>query len=114
MRSTVPVKIACCLTILLLMFTPTYLESASSTLLKAKAEAEAKGYIFFTTHDEIVVMAKKEGQLRVAIDLKTPNFKPWISAFKQKYPFITDIRIGGDHRRGGSPEVYPRDEVRAS
>src|SRR5262245_39715586 len=82
--------------VLLLLFSllaPAHAGAASADLLKAKAEAEAKGYIFFTTHDEIVAMAKKEGQLRVAIDLKTPNFKPWMTAFKQKYPFITDIRI---------------------
>ena len=94
MTITVPVKIACFLILfLLLVFAPTHANAASSTLLKAKAEAEAKGYTFFSTHDEIVALAKKEGQLKVAIDLKTPNFKPWISAFKQKYPFITDIRI---------------------
>src|SRR5438093_3161008 len=94
MTITVPVKIACFLILfLLLVFAPTHANAASSTLLKAKAEAEAKSYTFFSTHDEIVALAKKEGQLKVAIDLKTPNFKPWISAFKQKYPFITDIRI---------------------
>src|SRR5215471_922372 len=75
------------------LLAPAHAGAASTDLLKAKAEAEAKGYTFITTHDEIVAMAKKEGQLRVAIDLKTPNFKPWMSAFKQKYPFITDIRI---------------------
>src|SRR6185503_6862203 len=90
----VPAKIACFLIFfLLLLFAPTHASAASSTPLKAKAEAEAKGYIFFATHDEIVTMAKKEGQLRVAVDLKTPNFKPWMTAFKQKYPFVTDIRI---------------------
>jgi iron(III) transport system substrate-binding protein len=78
---------------ILLIGAPAYTDAASADMLKAKAEAEARGYIFFTTHDEIVAMAKKEGQLRVAIDLKTPNFKPWMSAFKQKYPFVTDIRI---------------------
>jgi hypothetical protein len=62
-------------------------------LLEAKKEAEGKGYIFFTTHDEIVAMAKKEGKLRVSSGLETPNFKPLIDGFKQKYPFITDIHI---------------------
>ena len=33
---------------------------ASASLLKAKADAEAKGYIFETSHDEIVAKAKKE------------------------------------------------------
>ncbi|MBI2987336.1 MAG: hypothetical protein HYY45_11270 [Deltaproteobacteria bacterium] len=39
------------------------------------ADAEAKGYIFFTTHDEIVALAKKEGKLRVMIVLERPNFR---------------------------------------
>jgi hypothetical protein len=41
----------------------TFAFSASPTpgLLKAKQEAEAKGYIFFTSHDEILNKAKQEG-----------------------------------------------------
>jgi len=34
-------------------------------LLKAKTEAETKGYIFETSHDVIVAKAKKEGKLVV-------------------------------------------------
>ena len=67
--------------------------SATPALLKARQEAEAAGYTFFTNHDEIVSMAKKEGKLRVSSGLNTPNFNPLISAFKQKYPFVTDIRV---------------------
>ena len=69
--------------------------SASPTpaLLKAKQEAESSGYIFFTNHEEIVARAKKEGKLGVITGLEKPNYKPLIDAFKQKYPFITEIQI---------------------
>ncbi|MBI2988441.1 MAG: hypothetical protein HYY45_16895 [Deltaproteobacteria bacterium] len=66
---------------LLLILATTHADAASPDLLKAKKEAEAKGYIFFTTHDEIVAMAKKEGKLRVMTGLESANFKPWINAF---------------------------------
>src|SRR5262245_1876333 len=67
----------------------THALAASPTLVKAKEEAEAKGYIFFTSHDEIVAMAKKEGKLNVSSGLEAASFKPLMNAFKQKYPFIT-------------------------
>ena len=56
-------------------------------------DAAAKNYIFFPTHDAIVAGAKKEGKLRVSSGLEMPNFKPWMNAFKQRYPFITDIHV---------------------
>jgi hypothetical protein len=93
------------------LFASTHANAASSTPLKAKAESEARGYTSFATHDEIVTMAKKEGQLKVAVDLKTPNFKPWMTAFKQKYPFITAIRIEEITGCGGSPKIYLGDEA---
>ncbi len=69
--------------------------SASPTpaLLKAKQESEAKGYIFFANHDEIVAEAKKEGKLKVMTGLDPANHKPLIEAFKQEYPFIADIHL---------------------
>lgn len=79
--------------------------SHAPALLKAKQDAEAKGYTFLTTHDEIVAGAKKEGQLRVMTGLEPPNFPPLINGFKQKYPFITDIQI---EEIPGGPEVYRR------
>jgi iron(III) transport system substrate-binding protein len=60
---------------------------------KAKEDAEAKGYTFFASHDEIVAGAKKEGKLRVSSGLEMANFKPWISAFKQRYPFMTEVHV---------------------
>ncbi|MBI2987099.1 MAG: ABC transporter substrate-binding protein [Deltaproteobacteria bacterium] len=62
--------------------------SPSPALLKAKKEAEAKGYIFETGHDEIVAKAKKEGRLRIASTLDPDVNKVMGEAFKKKYPFI--------------------------
>ncbi|MBI2989448.1 MAG: ABC transporter substrate-binding protein [Deltaproteobacteria bacterium] len=94
MRITVLNRIVGSFTLfLLLMLAPTHAVAASATLLKAKKEAEAKGYIFYATHDEIVAMAKKEGKLRIMIGLERQNFQPLTNAFKQKYPFITDIHV---------------------
>jgi len=94
MRTTVLNKTAGSFTFLLLLLLPrAHAVAASSDLLKVKGEAEAKGYIFFATHDEIVAGAKKEGKLRVSCGLESPNFQPWISAFKRKYPFITELQV---------------------
>lgn len=66
--------------------------TASPALLKAKQEAEAKGYIFVIHHDEIITMAKKEGKIRVLTGLESDNIKPMADAFKKKYPFL-DFQI---------------------
>ncbi|MBI2986192.1 MAG: ABC transporter substrate-binding protein [Deltaproteobacteria bacterium] len=93
MRITGLNKIVVSFGLLLLMLAPTHGLAASPDLQKAKQEAEAKGYIFFTTHDEIVAMAKKEGKLRVDNRLNSPNYKPLINGFKQKYAFVSDISV---------------------
>ncbi len=66
--------------------------SPSPALMKAKQEAEAKGFIFETSRDEIVAKAKKEGKLRALSSLDPSSFKPMADSFKRKYPFI-DIQI---------------------
>ena len=73
--------------------------SASASLLKAKQEAEAKGYVFHTSRDEIVERAKKEGKLRVFSSQEPPSIKAMAAAFKQKYPFI-DVQANGVDRPG--------------
>jgi iron(III) transport system substrate-binding protein len=80
---------------LLIVLNVTLAFSASPTapLLKAKQDADAKDFISFKTHDEIVAGAKKEGRLRVSSGLETSNFKPWINAFKQRYPFIASVHV---------------------
>ena len=62
--------------------------TANPALSKARQEAEAKGYIFVSHHDEIVAMAKKEGKIRVLTGLESDNIKPMADAFKKKYPFL--------------------------
>lgn len=62
--------------------------TVSLAVAKAKQEAEVKGYIFATHHDEIVAMARKEGKIRVLTGLEADNIKPIANAFKKKYPFL--------------------------
>ena len=64
--------------------------SASASLQRAKQEAEAKGYAFFTNRDEIVSKAKKEGKARVIIGGLggSPTLKFITEAFRKKYPFV--------------------------
>ena len=65
----------------------------SNELSRAKREAEAKGYTFFTSHDEIVARAQKEGSLSVVANLENRTMKAFIASFKKKYPFIDDVSI---------------------
>lgn len=65
-----------------------YAAAAPAALQKAKQEAEAKGFIFEISRDEIVAKARKEGKLRVLTSLEMENLKPVSDAFKRKYPFI--------------------------
>ena len=60
----------------------------SPALLKAKKEAEAKGYLFAASHDEIVNRAKQEGKLRVIVSLDAGILKRLSEGFTKKYPFI--------------------------
>jgi iron(III) transport system substrate-binding protein len=63
--------------------------SATPALLKAKQEAESKGYTFFTSRDEIIDKAKKEGKLRALTGAGLEgSLPPTTEAFKKKYPFI--------------------------
>ena len=62
--------------------------SPSAAMVKAKREAEAKGYIFETSRDEIVAKAKKQGVLRVLASSSPSTLSPLVKAFKDKYPFI--------------------------
>jgi ABC-type Fe3+ transport system substrate-binding protein len=71
-----------------LICAPAYSATAISTLLKAKQQAETKGYIFLTSHDEIVENAKKEGKLRVLSAQEPVSTKAMVTAFNRKYPFI--------------------------
>jgi hypothetical protein len=61
---------------------------ADPALLKAKKAAEAKGYIFATSHDEIVAKAKQEGKIKALSGLDPEVFAPMMASFKKKYPFL--------------------------
>jgi iron(III) transport system substrate-binding protein len=79
---------------LLLSFGATdgFAAAAGASLAKAKQDAEAKGYTFLTSHEEILARAKKEGRLRVLSSQDPEAIKAMSAAFKKKYPFI-DSRI---------------------
>ena len=78
---------------LLVVGLPVAVNAAAATpaLQKFKQEAQARGFLFETSHDEIVAKAKKEGRLRVLTSLEIEALKPVSEAFKKKYPFI-DLR----------------------
>jgi iron(III) transport system substrate-binding protein len=65
-----------------------YAASANPALAKAKQEAEAKGFIFAASQEEIIANAKKEGKLRVMGSLDAQTLKALNEAFRKKYPFI--------------------------
>jgi ABC-type Fe3+ transport system substrate-binding protein len=66
--------------------------AAGPALQKNKQEAEAKGFLFETSHDEIVAKARKEGKARILTSLEVELNRPVAEAFKKKYPFI-DLRV---------------------
>jgi hypothetical protein len=66
--------------------------SPSTSIEKAKQQAEGKGFVFESSHDEIVAKAKREGKLRALIGWDPPNHPHLIAAFKKKYPFI-DVHL---------------------
>lgn len=78
----------------------------SPALMKAKQDAEAKGFAFETSRDEIIAKAKKEGRLRALSSLDPGSFKPMADSFKKKYPSI-DIQIHEltGHRSDPAPLV---------
>jgi len=66
--------------------------AVSASLAKAKQDAEAKGYLFLSSREEILARAKKEGRIRVLSSQDPEAIKAMSVAFKKKYPFI-DARI---------------------
>ncbi len=68
--------------------------SSEPKSLTAKGdEARKQGYTFFTTNDEIVAGARKEGSLRAMSQFDPRTNKAWVNAFKKRYPFI-DVFVG--------------------
>src|SRR5262245_16527050 len=58
----------------------------------SQSESKKPGYRFFSTKDEIVAGARKEGSLRAMSQFDQRTNKAWISAFKKRYSFI-DVEI---------------------
>jgi ABC-type Fe3+ transport system substrate-binding protein len=61
---------------------------SSAVLLKARKEAEAKGFIFETSRDAILAKAKKEGALKVLSGLDPSAHSAMMAGFRKKYPFL--------------------------
>jgi ABC-type Fe3+ transport system substrate-binding protein len=66
--------------------------SAQSALERSKQDAEAKGYVFLSSHDEIVKLAKQEARVEGIVSLDPETFGPLIKAFEARYPFL-DLRL---------------------
>src|SRR5215510_3955028 len=64
--------------------------SPSVTVLKAKQDAESRGYVFFASHEEIVSKAKTEGKLLVLAGLED-SIEAITEAFKRSTSI--DLRI---------------------
>jgi iron(III) transport system substrate-binding protein len=62
--------------------------AANVGLQKAKQDSEAKGFMFETSHDEIVAKARKEAKLNTTYAVEPETNKAIVSAFKKRYPFI--------------------------
>ncbi|MBM4297444.1 MAG: extracellular solute-binding protein [Deltaproteobacteria bacterium] len=62
--------------------------AAPAALGKAKQEAEARGFIFETSRDEIVAKARKEGRMRAVSSLEPSTIKAMSEAFRAEYPFL--------------------------
>jgi iron(III) transport system substrate-binding protein len=63
-------------------------KAPSSAAEKAKHDAEAKGYTFIASHEEIVEKAKQEGALKVLSSADPGSIKVIKEQFGAKYPFI--------------------------
>jgi ABC-type Fe3+ transport system substrate-binding protein len=83
---------ACLLAGLLFFYDSASAASANPGMAKGKQDAEAKGYLFETSHDDIVAKAQKEGKLRVLSTMESAVIKQMREGFKKKYPFI-DLQV---------------------
>ena len=77
---------------ILLLSGSAFAAAPNPALAKARQEAEAKGYIFESSHDDVVAKAKKEGKLRVLSTMESAVIKAMRDAFKKKYSFI-DLQV---------------------
>lgn len=80
------------LSALLLTASSALAASTTQALQKSKQDAEAKGYTFLSSHDEIVKLAKQEARVDGIVSLDPDTFGPLTKAFKSRYPFL-DLRL---------------------
>jgi iron(III) transport system substrate-binding protein len=66
--------------------------TATPALQKSKLDAEAKSYIFLSSHDEIVRLAKQEARVDGIVSLDPETFGPLTKTYKSKYPFL-DLKL---------------------
>src|SRR5262245_8486259 len=72
----------------LLVTAPAFSAAPTAALNKAKQEAEAKGFVFETSRDEIIAKAKKEGRMRAVSSLEPATIKAMSEGFRAEYPFL--------------------------
>jgi iron(III) transport system substrate-binding protein len=84
--------------------------AANPALSKAQKDAEAKGFIFVATHEEIVSKAKQESKVRVVVSTDANILKHLTAGFKKKYPFI-DIRT--EELRGTDSYIRQLHEIKS-
>ena len=84
----------------------THAVAAGPAVTQAKSEAETKGYIFLSNHDEIVARAKSEGRLKVFSGLDGQRtLKDLGEQFRKKYPFITSFQAE-ERGSGGASQRF--------
>jgi len=89
LRLVSPHRIGYLIIVSMWLLVPGRLTAASSAaLVEAQKKAQAKGYEFVNSHDEIVEKAKKEGELRLLTSIEEKVIKVMMTAFNKKYPFI--------------------------
>src|SRR5262245_24479742 len=72
----------------LLVTAPAFSAAPTAALNKAKQEAEAKGFVFESSRDEIIAKAKKEGRMRAVSSLEPATIKAMTEGFRAEYPFL--------------------------
>ena len=81
-----------------------------STLLTAQQEAKAKGYIFETSHDDIVAKAKAEGKVRILTSQDGSVLPYLVKLMKKNYPFVD---VAAEEISGGDAGIRFWLEVQA-
>jgi hypothetical protein len=102
-----PFKLALCLIFFgFLLVSAAQAAVPDSALRQAKSEAEAKGYIFLTDHNEIEAHAKKEGALKVFSGLDGQRtLRDLGNQFRKKYPFIASFHAE-ERGSGGASQRF--------